>query len=61
LSSGKFKVESKEQMKKRGFRSPDIADALMLTFAGNAVRASGGSQGYRFNQPLDYGSSGWIV
>ena len=48
-------------MKKRGFRSPDIADALMLTFAGNAVRASGGSQGYRFNQPLDYGSSGWIV
>jgi hypothetical protein len=61
LSSGKFKVESKEQIKKRGYRSPDIADALMLTFAGQAVRASGSGAGYKFNQPLDYGSSGWIV
>lgn len=61
LSSGKFKVESKDQMKKRGYRSPDIADALMLTFAGLAVRASGSGAGYKFNQPLDYGSSGWIV
>ena len=61
LSSGKFKVESKEQMKKRGYRSPDIADALMLTFAGLAVRASGSGSGYKFNQPLDYGNSGWIV
>lgn len=61
LSSGKFKVESKDQMKKRGFRSPDIADALMLTFAGLAVRASGSGAGYKFNQKLDYGNSGWIV
>tara|TARA_R100001163_G_C5068462_1_gene208817 strand:+ start:6534 stop:7940 length:1407 start_codon:yes stop_codon:yes gene_type:complete len=61
LSSGKFKVESKDQMKKRGFRSPDIADALMLTFAGIAVRASGSGGGYRFNQSIDYGSGGWIV
>ena len=61
LSSGKFKVESKDQMKKRGFRSPDIADALMLTFAGMAVRASGNGAGYRFNQTIEYGNSGWIV
>jgi len=61
LSSGKFKVESKEQMKKRGYRSPDIADALMLTFAGMAVRASGSGAGYKFNQKIDYGNSGWIV
>lgn len=61
LSSGKFKVESKEQMKKRGYRSPDIADALMLTFAGLAVRASGSGAGYKFNQRIDYGNNGWIV
>lgn len=32
-SSGKIKVESKDDMKKRGLRSPDLADAFMLTFA----------------------------
>ena len=61
MSNGKFKVESKDEMKKRGMRSPDIADALMLTFAGNAIRASGSGAGYKFNQKIDYGSSGWIV
>ena len=48
-------------MKKRGYRSPDIADALMLTFAGIAVRASGNNAGYKFNQKIDYGNNGWIV
>lgn len=33
-SSGKIKVESKEEMKKRGLKSPDRADAFCLTFAG---------------------------
>lgn len=33
-SSGKIKVESKDEMKKRGVRSPDLADAFILTFAG---------------------------
>ena len=61
LSSGKFKVESKDQLKKRGFRSPDIADSLMLTFASNAVRASGNNKGYKFNQKIDYGNSKWII
>jgi len=32
-STGKLKVESKPEMKKRGLRSPDIADAVCLTFA----------------------------
>lgn len=32
-SSGKIKVEGKEDMKKRGMRSPDLADAFCLTFA----------------------------
>ncbi len=33
-SSGKFLVESKDQMKKRGVKSPNKADAFLLTFAG---------------------------
>lgn len=41
-SNGKLKVESKDQMKRRGMRSPDLADALVLTFAGTAARASSG-------------------
>ena len=61
MSNGKFKVESKDEMKKRGMRSPDIADSLMLTFASNAIRASGNNAGYKFNQSIDYGDSGWIV
>jgi phage terminase large subunit len=33
-STGKIKVESKDDMKKRGRKSPNRADALCLTFAG---------------------------
>ena len=33
-SAGKVQVESKDDMKKRGLRSPDLADAFILTFAG---------------------------
>jgi len=32
-STGKIKVESKDDMKKRGIKSPNRADALLLTFA----------------------------
>jgi phage terminase large subunit len=32
-SAGKIQVESKDQMKRRGLRSPDVADAFVLTFA----------------------------
>ena len=32
-SAGKLKVESKDDAKKRGLRSPDLADAFVLTFA----------------------------
>jgi len=34
--SGQLKIESKEEMSKRGLESPDVADALMLTFTGAA-------------------------
>jgi len=37
-SSGKIKVESKDEMKKRGVKSPNKADAFNLTFAGGEVR-----------------------
>ena len=36
-SSGKIKIESKDDMKKRGVRSPNRADALCLTFAGGDI------------------------
>lgn len=35
-SAGKLQVESKDDMKGRGVQSPDLADALCLTFAGGA-------------------------
>lgn len=33
-SDGALQIESKEEMKKRGLRSPDMADAMMLAFCG---------------------------
>ena len=35
-STGKIKVESKDEMKKRYPRSPDVADAFCLTFGDSA-------------------------
>jgi hypothetical protein len=32
IANGKIKVEDKDEMKKRGIRSPNLADALNLTF-----------------------------
>jgi hypothetical protein len=40
LSSGKIQVESKDDAKKRGIRSPDAADAWMLTFATGSARGT---------------------
>jgi len=40
-SSGKLKIESKDEMKKRGMRSPDVADAFVLTFAQEGASAAG--------------------
>ena len=33
LSNGKIQIETKDEMKKRGLQSPNIADAFVLTFA----------------------------
>ena len=36
-SSGKIQIESKDDMKKRGRRSPDLADAVVLTFGSGTI------------------------
>ena len=49
-SSGKLKLESKEEMKKR-IRSPDKADAFTLTFASSPAIFSGGER-LSWNKPI---------
>ncbi len=52
-SSGKIQIESKEDMHKRAKLSPDHAEALMLTFANDAVMASGSKNWMsNWNKPL---------
>ncbi len=52
-SNGKMKVESKDEMRRRGLGSPDMADALCLTFAGNAATALYGRQhSQNWSQPI---------
>jgi hypothetical protein len=51
-SSGKIVVESKDAMKKRGMRSPDLADAVCLTFAGNAALVGGRATPWVRGKPL---------
>ena len=38
-----MKAESKDEMRKRGLKSPDLADALCLTMASDAATALSGS------------------
>jgi hypothetical protein len=55
LSNGKIKVEGKDEMKKRGVKSPNRADAWLLTFA--PVSANGNS---KWKQPIQYNNTGII-
>jgi hypothetical protein len=54
-SSGKIKVESKDDMKKRGVASPNRADAWLLTFAGEPVAIRDDYDHYEH----ETGRSGW--
>lgn len=45
--AGKFQLEAKEDMKKRGLPSPDVGDALCLTFAAPVSPASMRTNGMR--------------
>ena len=42
-SSGKMKAEGKDELRKRGLGSPDLADALCLSMASDAATAQSGS------------------
>ena len=52
-STGKMVVESKADMKKRGMRSPDLADAFLLTFACGERRKE------RYRRPVPRSHSAW--
>tara|TARA_R110002095_G_scaffold110116_1_gene96369 strand:+ start:4282 stop:5721 length:1440 start_codon:yes stop_codon:yes gene_type:complete len=41
LSSGKVDIESKDQMKRRGIKSPNLADAFILTFSRDGAIGAG--------------------
>ena len=56
-STGKMVVESKADMKKRGLRSPDLADAFLLTFAGGDRRMP--EREHRWRQSIP--ESNWAV
>lgn len=58
-SSGKMQVESKDDMRRRGLRSPDLADAVCLTMAADAATAIYGvSSTGSWNKPLKRGLKG---
>lgn len=50
---GKFQIEAKEQVKERLGRSPDLADALALTFAFPDVVQKPLAKSYRDDDPAD--------
>ena len=56
-SSGRMQAESKDSMKRRGLKSPDLADALCLTMASDAVTALSG-RSTQWGQPLRRGLKG---
>lgn len=54
LSNGKKQVESKEDLKKRGVTSPDLADAFCMTFTPGIPNA------HNWNKPIKYDSRGYV-
>jgi phage terminase large subunit len=59
-SNGKIKVEGKSELKRRGMRSPDIADALCLTFAGGAAFVGGRASRWVSGKPLKRNIAGVV-
>jgi len=55
-SNGKLQIESKEDIKKRGLKSPDLADSFVLTFAEDAaVGVHGTAARSKWDKPLRRG------
>ena len=50
-SNGRMKAEGKDDMRRRGLKSPDLADAVFLTFAGDAA-TSLGAPGAAWSEPI---------
>ena len=59
-STGKLKIESKDEMKRRGQRSPDCADAFVLSFAGDGAIAAGHSSRWNSRQSIQRDLS-WVI
>jgi hypothetical protein len=59
-SNSRVKVESKADLKRRGMRSPDLADSLCLTFASIASRVGGRSPRWVPGKPLKRGIRGTV-
>ena len=60
-SAGKIKIEGKDETKKRyGGKSPDLADAFILTFASSAAMAAGSGRWVSWNKPIEYRSVGIV-
>jgi hypothetical protein len=59
-SSGKVKVEGKQEMKRRGMRSPDLADSLCISFASLASRVGGRSPRWVPGKALKRGIRGVV-
>jgi phage terminase large subunit len=58
-SAGKIKVESKDESKKRyGNKSPDLADAVVLTFGSSQTAITG--KGYKWSKPIEYTATGIV-
>ena len=53
-SAGKLRIESKDEARARGIKSPDRADAFCLTFAAAAAKIASYSStgGTAWNKPL---------
>jgi hypothetical protein len=58
-SSGKLLVESKQDMKSRGLKSPNIADALCLTFVEGIPRFNSRSSSIQMREVEITSSEGW--
>ena len=55
-SGGKVLIETKRDMKKRGYKSPDVADGFILTFAADESLLRPGNRGrpnYSWHAPID--------
>jgi hypothetical protein len=52
MSNGKLKVESKQEIKRRGGNSPDLADTVMLRFASDPAIVMTGRQGNQWGRSM---------